>query len=69
MKFRVFLCTACLVLATGNAVGKTVVGGETYKCDNACVVTSINPPVVKDCCGGEVWKRVIPPAPEPDKGT
>jgi len=49
-----------VVVSCGAVLADSIVtvGGQTYKCDNACNVdTSTNPPTVTDCCGGDVWIR------------
>lgn len=62
----VFMVISLSVFASSAvASSRVTVDGTTYRCDNSCNVdTSTNPATVTDCCGGDVWKRVVPPHDE-----
>lgn len=58
------IATLLVVAVSVRADSIVTVDGETYRCDNTCVVDLGPPLTVRDCCGGAVWILISQPAPE-----
>lgn len=56
------LFAVLFLLITSGVVAEEIIsiGGETYRCDNECIV-DLGPPIsISDSRGGRVWKLMKP---------